>query len=334
MGKRIVIALGGNAIKQPEEEGKAEEQLKNIQNTAEEIKKIVKAGHEVVITHGNGPQVGSLLIQQEAAKEEVPAMPLDVCGSQTQGQIGYMIQQALREKLEQVEIDNSVISVITQVLVDEDDEAFKNPAKPVGPFYGEKHAKKMIEKKDEDWIEDAGRGWRKVVPSPIPKGILEIDAIKSLVKTGAIVIASGGGGIPVIKHEDGTYQGVEAVIDKDRAGEQLAEEIEADIFMVLTEVPYAALNFNTPEQKNLNVTKVSEMKKYLQEGHFADGSMGPKVESALEFVENGGQKAIITSLDNGLKALNKNNGTIIIPDNCEEFDSSKGYEETLAASNF
>ncbi|MGM0472087.1 MAG: carbamate kinase [Bacillota bacterium] len=315
MGKRIVIALGGNAIKQADEEGTAEEQLANIHNTASEITEIVKEGHEVAITHGNGPQVGTLLIQQEAAKDEVPAMPLDVCVSETQGQIGFMMQQALREKLTQGGIeDKSILSVVTQVIVDENDEAFDNPAKPVGPFYDEDHAKKMMEEKDEDWIEDAGRGWRKVVPSPKPQGIVEIDAIKSLVNSGAVVVASGGGGIPVVEEEPGCYKGVEAVIDKDRAGEQMAEELDADILMVLTEVPNAMLHFGTPEQKELNVVEVSEMKGYLEEGHFGAGSMGPKVASAIQFVENGGEKAIITSLDNGLDSLTKDKGTIVVPD--------------------
>ena len=314
MVKTITVALGGNAINKPGQKGTAEEQFENVLNTTRQIVKMINKGHKVIVTHGNGPQVGSILIQQEAGASQVPPMTLDICGAETQGQIGYMIQQSMGNELAALGIKKTVVSLVTQVLVDKNDEAFKNPRKPVGPFFNEEHAKKMMAEKHETWIEDAGRGWRKVVASPIPQAIVEIDAVKSLVDQGFIVVASGGGGIPVIQNEDGTLTGIEAVIDKDRAGEVLAEEVKADILMILTDVPFAAINYGTPEQKNLDVVKLSEMKKYAAEGHFKAGSMGPKVAAAIQFVENGGEKAIIASLENALEALENNKGTIIVAD--------------------
>ena len=314
MGKVITIALGGNAINKPGQKGTAEEQFANVKSTTHQIVKMIKKGHNVVVTHGNGPQVGAILIQQEAGSDQVAPMPLDICGSQTQGQIGYMIQQSMGNQMITAGLDKNVVSMVTQVVVDKDDDAFDNPAKPVGPFFDEADARKMMQDKGESWIEDAGRGWRKVVPSPIPKGIVEIDAIKDLVEAGSIVVASGGGGIPVIKNDDNTYTGVEAVIDKDRAGEKLAEEVDADILMILTDVPFAALNYGTDDQANVEVVTLSQMKKYADEGHFKAGSMGPKVEAAITFVENGGEKAIIASLDNAVEALENDKGTIIVAD--------------------
>ncbi len=314
MQKIITIALGGNAIKKPGQKGTPEEQFVNVQNTTRQIVKMIKNGHKIIVTHGNGPQVGSILIQQEAGSKQVPPMTLDICGSQTQGQIGYMVQQSLGNDMRHVDINKTVVSLVTQVLVDKDDEAFKNPRKPVGPFFDVEHAKKMMDEKGETWIEDAGRGWRKVVASPVPKGIMEIEAIKTLVDAGFVVVASGGGGIPVIDNGNGTYTGVEAVIDKDCAGELLAERVNANVLMILTDVSYAAVHYGTPEQKNIETVKLSEMKKYFDEGHFKAGSMGPKVASAIKFVENGGEMAIISSLENALDALENGKGTVIIPD--------------------
>lgn len=314
MSKTITVALGGNAINKPGQKGTAEEQFENVLNTTRQIVKMINKGHKVIVTHGNGPQVGSILIQQEAGSSQVPPMTLDICGAETQGQIGYMIQQSMGNEMKHLGINKTVVSLVTQVLVDKNDQAFKNPQKPVGPFFNEEHAKKMMAEKNETWIEDAGRGWRKVVASPMPKAIVEIEAVKALVDAGYIVVTSGGGGIPVIQNEDGTYTGVEAVIDKDRAGEVLAEEVKADVLMILTDVPFAAVNYGKPEQKNLETVKLSEMKKYFDEGHFKAGSMGPKVASAIKFVENGGERAIIASLENALDALENNKGTIIISD--------------------
>ncbi len=307
MAKTIVVALGGNAILQKGEKGTFEEQYKNVRKTCEHIAKLIDRGYRVVITHGNGPQVGAILLQNDAGKELVPPMPLDVCGAESQGFIGYMIQQNLDNLLKG---KRPVATVVTQVVVNKDDPAFNDPSKPVGPFYDEATAKKL--QKEKGWIvkEDAGRGWRRVVPSPDPKRIVESEAINSLIKAGVIVIASGGGGIPVIE-EDGNLRGVEAVIDKDLAGERLAKEVKADILMILTSVDQVYLNYGKPEQKGLSRMTVEEAKKYYDEGHFAKGSMGPKVKAAIRFVENGGKMAIITSPELATDALDGKAGTII-----------------------
>jgi carbamate kinase len=312
MGKTIVVALGGNAILQPGERGTATEQKRNIENTVKQIVKLIKDNHRVVITHGNGPQVGALMIQQEAAKGKVPPMPLDVCGAQTQGQIGYMIQNSLENEFKRLGINKKAVTLITQVLVDKNDPAFANPTKPVGPFYTEEEARKAMKEKSEIWIEDSGRGWRRVVPSPDPKGIVERDIIKSLVERDFVVIASGGGGIPVIEDTDGSLLGVEAVIDKDLAGEKLAHEVGADTFVILTDVPYVAINYGTPSQKNLEKVTLAEMEDYKKQGHFRAGSMGPKVEAVCRFVRRGGKMAVIASLDKAVDAVYGKTGTVIV----------------------
>ncbi len=309
MSKRVVVALGGNAILQPGQKGTAEEQFENVKKTCSQIVKMVEAGYEVVITHGNGPQVGVILIQNEKGSDSVPAMPLDICGAESQGLIGYMIQQSLRNEFAKRGIQREVATIVTQVLVSKDDPAFQNPTKPIGPFYTEEEAKKRAAEKNETWIEDSGRGWRKVVPSPDPIGIVEKEAVATLVGSGAIVIASGGGGIPVIKMEDGTLKGVEAVIDKDLAGERLAQDVNADIFLILTDVSHAMINFRTPQEKAIEEITVEELEKYQAEGHFKAGSMGPKVKAALRFVKGGGKAAVISSLDNALDALEGKVGT-------------------------
>lgn len=312
MGKTIVVALGGNAILQAGERGTAAEQKRNIENTVKQIVKLIKDNHRVIVTHGNGPQVGNLMIQQEAAKGKVPPMPLDVCGAQTQGQIGYMIQNSLENEFKRLGINKKAVTLITQVLVDKNDPAFANPTKPVGPFYTEEEARRAMEEKSEIWIEDSGRGWRRVVPSPDPKGIVERDIIKSLVERDFVVIASGGGGIPVIEDADGSLLGVEAVIDKDLAGEKLAHEVGADIFVILTDVPYVAINYGTPSQKNLEKVTLAEMEDYKKQGHFRAGSMGPKVEAVCRFVRRGGKMAVIASLDKAVDAVYGKTGTVIV----------------------
>ncbi len=313
---RIVVALGGNAILQPGQKGTYEEQLTNVKNTTTQIAKMVQEGHEVVITHGNGPQVGAILLQNEAGEKlyNVPSMPMDVCGSETQGFIGYMIQQSLINEFVKENIKKPVATVVTQVLVDKDDPAFSHPTKPVGPFYTKEEAeKRQKEHPNEVWIEDAGRGYRRVVPSPDPKAIVEKDAVNCLVANGSIVIASGGGGIPVIKEVDGTYKGVEAVIDKDLAGERLAQEVGADILLILTDVPNAYINYKKENEKALGEVKVEEIEKYQEEGHFKAGSMGPKVKAAIRFVKDGGKMAIITALEKAVDALSGKAGTRIVP---------------------
>jgi len=307
---KLTIALGGNAIIQPGQRGTAKEQFANVLSTSKQIGQLVDDGHEVVVTHGNGPQVGNILIQQDRARNTVPAMPLDVCGSQTQGFIGYMLQNSLYNVFAGLGLEKNVATVVTQVLVDKEDDAFDNPTKPVGPFYDKEHAEKMVEEKNENWIEDSGRGWRKVVPSPIPERIVEAPIINDLVRNGEIVIASGGGGIPVIE-EDGKIHGVEAVIDKDRAGCILAEEIDSDIFLVLTDVSNAYVNYGQKDEEALGEISVQEIKEHIEKGHFGEGSMKPKVQAAVDFVESGGEMAIITSISEVLDAINGNAGTRI-----------------------
>ena len=310
MNKLLVVALGGNAIKSAKERGTNEEQFRNVRKTTAHLAKLVKEGYGLVITHGNGPQVGNILIQNEAAKELVPPLPMDVCGAESQGQIGYMIQQTLINHFQKMNVKKSVATVITQVEVSLKDKAFQNPTKPVGPFYDKEDGEKLKEK-GYTVIEDSGRGYRRVVPSPIPIHIAEIEAVKTLIANGVIVVASGGGGIPVIKKEN-QYIGVEAVIDKDFAGELLAQEVKADIFVILTDVEKAALNYNKPSQKDLDRMTVDEAQKYFDQGHFAPGSMGPKVRAAVKFIQQGGEKVIITHPLKILEALKGKTGTLII----------------------
>lgn len=314
MIKRVMIALGGNAIKQPHEMGTFEEQMANVNTACQQIAEIARNGYEIAITHGNGPQVGSLAIQQEQGAHMVPAQPLVVLGAMTQGQIGYMMQQSLHNIM--AGDGKEVATVITQVVVGKDDPDFQDPTKPVGPYYEEATAKRLGE--ENGWlvkqVKPTGeKTWRRVVPSPKPLAITEASVIKRLVESGTIVIASGGGGIPVLKNGDGKLEGVDAVIDKDRAGAKLAEEVEADIFLVLTDVEYALLNYGTDNETPVKSMTVDESKKLSAEGHFKAGSMGPKIEAARGFVERGGDHAIITSLDKAVDALAGKTGTHIVP---------------------
>lgn len=309
---RLTIALGGNAILKPGQKGKAEEQLQNVYYSCKQIGELAADGHEIIITHGNGPQVGNILLQQAAAAN-LPALPLDFCGAQTQGFIGYMIQNSLLNVFRELDLDIESSSLVTQVLVDEDDPAFNSPSKPVGPFFSEDHAQKREKEKGEKWVEDSGRGWRRVVPSPEPIKIMERDTINDLIRNGKIVIAAGGGGIPVIE-KDNKIRGVEAVIDKDRAGCILAQDTKSDFFLILTDVDNVMINYGTQEEEALGEVSVSEMEAYLNEGQFGVGSMAPKVESALKFVKEGGQKAVITSLNKVTKAFNGGAGTVISAD--------------------
>ena len=313
--KLVVVALGGNAILQPGQRGTFEEQMANVYTTCEQLAQMVESGeYKVVVTHGNGPQVGNLLLQNEAGKEVAAAMPLFVCGAESQGLIGLMIQQNLGNLLAEAgRADVPIATVVTQVVVDKDDDAFIHPTKPVGPFYSEAEAKALESEKGYDVREDAGRGWRRVVPSPDPIEINEKVAIRQLVDARAIVIASGGGGIPVIR-EDGKLKGVDAVIDKDLAGERLAVDVDASIFMVLTDVDSVRINYNTPEEQALSTITIDQAKQYHADGHFAKGSMEPKVRAAVRFVEAGGEKAIITSLGQAVAALEGNAGTTITKD--------------------
>lgn len=315
MKKTAVIAIGGNAILQADEEGSAEEQFKNIKVTCEHLVKILKEGYNVVITHGNGPQVGNIMLRNEFSQDVVSPMPMDVCVAESQGQIGYMIQQTLINILKKHGIDKTVISLVTQVVVDEKDPAFKNPTKPVGPFYTMREAKKLKKSKIWEFIEDKARGgYRRVVPSPKPLEIVERHAIKRFiddVESGGIIIAAGGGGIPVIKTERG-YEGIDAVIDKDLASSVLAANIGADNLIMLTDVDKVALNFSKPDQKDIDNMTVEKAERYLDEGHFPAGSMGPKIEAAIRFLKQGGKGVLITTPINLERGLKGEEGTYIL----------------------
>lgn len=308
---RIVIALGGNALQSKNSEPTAAGQLEVVKKTCEYIADISTNGHEIAIVHGNGPQVGRILLASEAAKDVTPAMPFDVCGAMSQGYIGYHIQQALKYALSKRNMNIPVLTVATQIAVDKDDQAFQNPTKPIGPFYTEEEAKQLKAEKGYDMKEDAGRGWRRVVASPIPRKIIEIEAIRDLWDS-SIVISCGGGGIPVVENMDGTLEGVAAVIDKDFAAELLAEQVDADTLMILTEVEKVAINWGKPNQQNLDKMSLQDAVQYIEEGQFAPGSMLPKVEAAMKFVRTyPNKKAIITSLDKAIDALEGKTGTEI-----------------------
>lgn len=309
----IVIALGGNAILQPKQAGSAAEQIENVRRTCEQIAQMILAGHKVVITHGNGPQVGNLLIQQEEAAAVVPPMPMDVCGAMTQGMLGYMMQNQLGNLLRAAGCHLPVISLVTQVLVDPGDPAFAAPAKPVGPFFTPSRAERLAQTRGWVMKEDASRGWRRVVPSPRPVGIFERDAILTLVESGAVVICSGGGGVPVYADQNGQLRGCEAVIDKDLAGQRLAADVKADLFCILTDVARVALRYRQPDEELLEQVTASQMRQYLSEGHFKPGSMGPKVEAVLRFVEETGRWGVIASLNEASEAVEGRAGTIITP---------------------
>jgi carbamate kinase len=282
-----------------------------VKRTCKHLVKLIKNGYKLAITHGNGPQVGDILLKNERSKDILPPMPLDICGAQSQGMIGYMLQQSMRNELKKANINTPVVSLITQTIVDKNDKAFKNPTKPIGPFYTASEAEKLRKEKGWTIIEDSGRGFRRVVPSPQPKEIVEKDAVKTLFESGAIVIAAGGGGVPVIVREDGSLEGVVAVIDKDLGAQIFASDIGAEILLMLTDVEKVALNYGKPNQVNLDEMTVAEAKQYLKEGHFAPGSMAPKVEAAIKFIEAGGEKAVISSLEREKEALEGKAGTTI-----------------------
>ena len=309
MSKTVVIALGGNAILKPKQKGTIEEQMANVLDASRNIVKLVKAGYNVVVAHGNGPQVGNILLQNAAARDQVPAMPLYVCGAESQGQIGFMIQQNIKNELVRQGVEKKVATVLTQVIVDKNDPAFENPTKPVGAFYTEEEAKAGMAN-GENWVEDSGRGWRKVVASPNPTEVVELDEVKDLIKAGRIVITIGGGGIPVTE-DKGILTGVEAVIDKDLASSLLAKELGAEHLVIATDVSHVAINFGKPDQENLKTIDMKTAQKYLDEGQFGAGSMGPKVEAIMSFVDHGGQ-GIITSLDSLTDSVTGDAGTKIV----------------------
>ncbi len=311
--KTMVIALGGNSIIPLGTSGTIKEQIELTDGTMLHVADLIQAGHLIVITHGNGPVVGNIFMRSEMARQQIPPMPLDVCGADSEGGIGYMMQQALQNHLRAMGIDKDVFTIITQVVVDAHDPAFENPTKPIGPFYTREEAESMAQEKGWTVIEDSGRGYRRVVPSPRPVAIVERRAIERAIDTGAIVIAVGGGGIPVVETEGGVLRGVEAVIDKDRASSVLARQLKAQVFVILTEVEKVALNFGKPDQKDLDMMTVAEARSSLEQGQFPPGSMGPKIEAAIEFLEAGGEQVVITKPELLSEALRGTRCTRIVP---------------------
>lgn len=308
MAKRIVIALGGNALG-----NNAEEQKRLVKNTAKAIVSMTKEGYEIIIGHGNGPQVGMINLAMDYASNgevKTPYMPFAECGAMSQGYIGYHLQQAIREELRREGIEKEVATVITQVLVDEEDKAFKNLSKPIGMFYSKEEAERISKEKGFVFVEDAGRGYRRVVASPEPKEIIELKVVKQLLDNGDIVITVGGGGIPVVRGEEG-LRGVDAVIDKDKSSAKLAKDLGADMLVILTAVDKVCINYNKPNQEELTSMSEEEARRYIEEGHFAKGSMLPKVEACLDFVSSSNGEALITSLENAAIALQGKTGTII-----------------------
>lgn len=310
---KAVVALGGNALIRPGDSGTLEEQHRRISQAMARTADLVAAGFACVITHGNGPMVGHLLLQMECARALVPPMPLFISDADTEGSLGYLIQQCLVNELHHRGLEKEVATVITQVLVAADDPAFRTPDKPIGPFYPAAEASRLKTERGWSLMEDAGRGWRRVVPSPHPLTIIEQGVISYLLQGGIIVIAAGGGGVPVIRRADGDLTGVEAVIDKDRASAVLAREINADLLIFLTAVDYVYLDYGRPGQRPLTELTCAAARKYLQEGQFPPGSMGPKMESALDFLSRGGRRVLITQPESLAAAVEGRTGTHILP---------------------
>jgi carbamate kinase len=305
----ILITLGGNAILPVRGTGTFDEQCAITRLTMQPIAALIREGVRVILSHGNGPIVGNILIRNEAAREQIPPMPLDVCGADSQGGIGYMMQQALDNELRRIGIQRPVTTVVTQVIVDERDPAFRRPTKPIGPFYTQERARLLAKEKGWTVTEDAGRGWRRVVASPKPLEVVEITSIRTLVEDGAIVIAAGGGGIPVARQWDGTLHGVEAVIDKDLASSLLARLLGCEMLCIITGVDRVALHYGKPDQRDLACATADELSEYAAAGHFPAGSMGPKVQAAIEFVRGGGREVVITSPAKLMDALEGTTGT-------------------------
>lgn len=311
MSQIAVIAVGGNSLILDEKHKTIADQYNATVETSRHVAGMIEKGWNVVLTHGNGPQVGFILRRSELALHELHPVPLDYCGADSQGAIGYMFQRALRNEFRARGINKQAATIVTQVLVDKNDPAFQNPSKPIGSFMNAEAAARKRAEENWQMVEDAGRGWRRVVPSPLPQKIVERDAIDSLIRAGFVVICSGGGGIPVYEDENGGLVGLEAVIDKDFAGSLLARSVGADLFLISTAVEKVALNFNKPNQQWLDQLTLAEAKKYLAEGHFAKGSMGPKIQAVIWFLEGGGKEALITNPENLERALAGETGTRI-----------------------
>ncbi|KAF5090196.1 carbamate kinase [Methanoculleus horonobensis] len=312
-GKGVVIALGGNAILQHRETGTAEEQFANVRQASRRIAEIVAEGYAVAITHGNGPQVGDILLKNEISKDTLPPMPLDVCGAESQGMIGYMLQQSMQEALQEAGLDRPVATVLTQTLVDGDDPAFENPEKPIGPFYTAMQARRLEGEKGWRMVQVPGQGYRRVVPSPRPIALVEERAIARLVSAGVIVIAAGGGGVPVVADGGGSLRGVEAVVDKDYTAAILARLVGAEDLLILTDVERVVLNYGRPDRQEIDEMTVREAQSHLAAGQFPPGTMGPKIEAAVGFLEAGGKRVIVASLKDASRALAGRAGTRLRP---------------------
>ena len=316
--KIALIAFGGNAILPDNQRGLQTEQMKNAQRAARLMIHVVKKGYDLIIVHGNGPQVGNLLIQMEESITKIPPFSLEVCDAMTEGSMGFMLEKALTNELRKNSVDKEVVTLITQVVVDRNDPAFDNPSKPIGPFYSKYRASMLKRQKRWKMIEDAGRGYRKVVPSPKPIDVVPKYVIRDLVHAGKIVIAGGGGGVPVIINGNGLFQGVEAVIDKDYVASMIAREAKAELFIILTNVSSVYLNYDKPDKESISVLPVDLAQEYLAQGQFPPGSMGPKIEAAIEYIQNGGEKVIITSANHLRASLINRAGTMIIAAQQEE----------------
>lgn len=308
-----VVAVGGNSLIKDKAHTTIQDQYHAASESMKHITGMIQQGWSVVITHGNGPQVGFILRRSEISKQELHEVPLDYCGADSQGAIGYMFDQALYKEFKSRGLEKQVVTVVTRTVVNQNDPAFQNPTKPIGSFMDEAEAQKRVEREGWVVVEDAGRGWRRVVPSPLPEWIVEADAIRTLVEAGFIIVGVGGGGIPVIENSSGYLQGVEAVIDKDFSSGLLANVIHADLFLITTAVEKVALNFNQPDQKWLDEMTLKEAKRYFAEGHFAPGSMTPKMAAIIRFLEQGGKQALVTDPENITRALNGETGTWIFP---------------------
>ena len=312
MALKALIAVGGNSLIRAGERGTLEEQANNARATAGSIAKMIQLGWDVVITHGNGPQAGAALLRSERAAKEVYTHTLDMCVATTQSEIGYLMQVELEFELKKLGLDKLVTTIPTMVLVDSNDKAFQNPTKPIGPFYSKEDAEAKKRALGWDIVEDSSRGYRRVVASPEPVEVLQLEVIKKTIDMGIITIALGGGGIPVIKDSEGKIHGKEAVIDKDRSSALLAKDLNVDLFIISTDADQAYLNYKKDNQQGIRKATADEMQKYFDEGHFAPGSMGPKVESAIKFIKNGGKKAIITTYEFLMDALDEKAGTHIV----------------------
>ncbi len=310
--KFALIAFGGNALLPENQRGLQEEQVRNAQKAARLMVHIIRKGFELIIVHGNGPQVGNLLIQMEEAVTKVPPFTLEVCDAMTEGSMGYMLERAIINELRTRSLDKEVATLITQVIVDKDDPAFDNPTKPIGPFYSKYRAQMLAKEKKWTMIEDAGRGYRKVVPSPKPIDVVSKWIIRDLVHAGRVVVAAGGGGIPVIINGRGLFKGMEAVIDKDYVASLIAREVKVDLFIILTNIERVYLDYGTPQERPIEVMTSAEAREYLSQGQFPAGSMGPKIEAAIEFIQAGGKEVLITSASHLKAALIKRSGTRIV----------------------